>query len=174
MESTHDAFILAELSPGVTVRTENDGVLITNWRALDAALSSDSRLGRLLTASVSQLLESGLGREINSHLLIPYTTFAELPQHDIDAFDGMVPPSPFMLTLESSGALASPLSGIAIASTSVTEPSIRAAPDASSSMKERPFSLRLRPLHYSKRLTHSTPSRPSVSRGARRSSASSK
>src|SRR5690242_19500793 len=105
MERNNEGLTLTDLAPGVSVRAEHDGVWVRGWRPADAAQLSKTRLGRLLDAASAQMLEAGLAESIGTDLLIPFDSFVEFEKHEIDAFEGIVPPAPFTLTLDSSGGL---------------------------------------------------------------------
>jgi hypothetical protein len=96
---------LLELAPGVTVTADLDGVKVSGRPTADSAIMSKTRLGRLLDATATQLLEGGYATEVGNNLVIPFGQFVALDQHEIDAFDDLAPPSPFTLTLESIGSL---------------------------------------------------------------------
>lgn len=62
-----------------------------------------TRLGRLLPMLVPQLIELGMAVFQDGGVLIPYPEFVKLGAQGIDAFDDIVPWSPFTLELETSG-----------------------------------------------------------------------
>jgi hypothetical protein len=96
-------------SEGVGLYAEADGVRIrslTGELGLNdlLTLKPKTRLGRLLPALIPQLLEMGLMARQTGGFCIAYPDFVSLKEnHSIDAFDGLVPWSHWVIQLETSG-----------------------------------------------------------------------
>lgn len=102
---------LAEPAEGVFLTAENDGVWLRS-RSLDfgspgnlSAAKPKTRLGRLLPALTVQLRELGFAVVDGKSLRIPYPDFVELETNEIDAFQDILPWSPFLLEIGTSGTL---------------------------------------------------------------------
>src|SRR5262245_772102 len=66
---------------------------------------ANNRLGRLLPSLIPQLIELGFAVREDATLRIPHQQFVQLEGKEIDAFGDLVPRSPFMIEIETSGAL---------------------------------------------------------------------
>lgn len=103
------SWVLSEPADRLRLVAEANGVwLYSTGRDLSDLRSLRShtpktRLGRLLPTLVPQLIELGMAVFQDGGVLIPYPDFVKLEAQGIDAFDDVVPWSPFTLELETSG-----------------------------------------------------------------------
>lgn len=102
---------LAEPAEAVFLTAEEYGLRLRS-RTVDfgsavslSAVKPRTRLGRLLPALTVQLLELGFAVIDGKSLRIPYPDFVELEINEIDAFQEILPWSPFLLEIETSGTL---------------------------------------------------------------------
>jgi superfamily II DNA or RNA helicase len=70
-----------------------------------SSLHAKNRLGKLLPTLIPQLMELDVAEYDDIGLNIPYRSFAELREKEIDAFDNLAPWSPFLLEITSTGTL---------------------------------------------------------------------
>lgn len=104
-------WLVSEPSEGVGFYAEPDGVWLrgSNGRPTfdpSSNLKPQTRLGRLLPTLLPQLVEMGLAMEGPEGFRISYSDFVSLKEiHSIDAFDGLVPWSHWVIQLETTGAL---------------------------------------------------------------------
>jgi hypothetical protein len=102
---------LSEPLEGVKVVVDEKGVWLTG-HGLDLtgctgleALQPRTRLGRLLPALIPQLVQLGIAYPKTEGVLIEFDDYADLEGTDIDAFDDLVPWSPFAIELETKGSV---------------------------------------------------------------------
>ena len=103
-------WMLSEPAKGLALIAGRDAVWIASRTGLEdlAALTAfppQSPLGMALPALLSQMLESGAAEHANGSFSIPYVSFAHLVDQGIDAFEDLIPWSPFVLGIESTGSL---------------------------------------------------------------------
>jgi hypothetical protein len=95
-----DQLIFSADSDGIWLRSETDDFDVRQLRSH----TLKTRLGRLLPTLVPQLLELGLATQKKDGIRIDYANFAKLEvEHNIDAFDGIVPWAPFAVEIETTG-----------------------------------------------------------------------
>src|SRR5262245_4591031 len=108
MDTDPDLWLIAEPSVGLQLLAGDDTVYLRSragaLRGIKdlAALQPVSRLGRLVSTLIPQLLELGIATQDSDGYRIPYDDFVSLEEKGFDAFDGVVPWSPFILGLEAS------------------------------------------------------------------------
>lgn len=94
---------LAEPCEGVVLTAENDGVWLRGKNtSFDKPLT---RLGRLLPILIPQLVELDIATIEDNAVRISHINFADLEDHDIDAFNNVAPWSPFAVELKTEGSL---------------------------------------------------------------------
>ena len=104
-------WLLSKPSEGVGIYAEPEGVWLRGPHGevvFDASPKSkpQTRIGRLLPTLLPQLLEMGLAMEDVDGFRISYSDFVNMKEvHSIDAFDGLVPWSHWVIQLETTGAL---------------------------------------------------------------------
>lgn len=103
------SWVLAEPADRLHLVAETDGVWLRSMggdlsdpRSLRSHLPK-TRLGRLLSTLIPQLIELGLAVFENGGVLISYPDFVEIGTSGLDAFDDVVPWAPFTIELETSG-----------------------------------------------------------------------
>lgn len=94
---------LAEPCEGVVLTAENDGVWLRGKNtSFDKPLT---RLGRLLPILIPQFVELDIATIEDNAVRISHINFADLEDHDIDAFNNVAPWSPFAVELKTEGSL---------------------------------------------------------------------
>jgi len=105
---------LSEAREGIRIVVDKEGVWLRDYesglttRNVLESRQPLTRLGRLLPALVPQLVQLGIAHTRVDGILIEFDDYAELEGTDIDAFDDLVPWSPFAIELETKGSVGMP------------------------------------------------------------------
>ena len=102
---------LSEALEGVWVEVDESGIWIKG-NEIDLNDPNEiirakpkNRLGRIIPALIPQIVQLGIAHQTNKDILIYFDDFADLEGSDIDAFDDLVPWSPFAIEIETRGSL---------------------------------------------------------------------
>lgn len=114
MDLAHTHWQLAEPSVGLFVWAETDalwlhasGIDLSDSTQVNG-LQPQNRLGTLIPSIIPQLVQLGMAHFANGSVCIPYENLDLIGEQGIDAFEDLANYSPFLLSIETTGALGLP------------------------------------------------------------------